>query len=125
MFEYLAILDFEATCWENSNNHEIIEFPTVIVDIKTLTIIDRIQIFVKPLNDPILSDFCTNLTGITQDQVNAGVSLHQAIKEHSKFMSKYSNSIFVTCGDWDLKTMLPMDCKINEIQVPGLYRKWR
>lgn len=121
---FLAVLDFEATCWENSNEHEIIEFPTIIVDIKNQEIVDRFECFVKPSYDPKLSEFCKNLTGITQEQVDGGVSLSEALKMHQKFMSKYHNSVFVTCGDWDLKTMLPKDAWNNHLNVPNMYSKW-
>jgi inhibitor of KinA sporulation pathway (predicted exonuclease) len=113
-FDYLAVLDFEATCWDNSNYHEIIEFPTVIVDVKTRKIVDRIEQFVRPTVRP----FCHKLTTITQAQVDGDVSLAEALKAHEK----YPNSIFVTCGDWDLKTMLPQDAARNKLKVPPLYR---
>ena len=27
---YICVLDFEATCWKENNNHEIIEFPSIL-----------------------------------------------------------------------------------------------
>lgn len=124
-YKYLAVLDFEATCWKDSNRHEIIEFPTVIVDVESKEIIDRIQIFVKPRKDSKLSDFCKLLTGITQEQVDSGTTLTLALQQHREFMSRYPNSIFVTCGDWDLLTMFPMDAKNNKIiNYPDKYSRW-
>ena len=43
--EHLIILDFEATCDEpkNPSPQEIIEFPSVIVDVEQKKIIDPIQ----------------------------------------------------------------------------------
>lgn len=40
-FDYLIIIDFEATCQENNlnYNHEIIEFPAVLVDCHTREIV--------------------------------------------------------------------------------------
>ena len=35
-----------------------------------------------------------------------------------------ANICFVTCGDWDLKTMLPGQCKYLEVDVPQYFRKW-
>jgi hypothetical protein len=29
--DLICILDFEATCWEENGDHEIIEFPSVIL----------------------------------------------------------------------------------------------
>jgi ERI1 exoribonuclease 3 len=124
MVKYLAILDFEATCWSDNNNHEIIEFPTVIVDTTTRKIVDQFQTFVLPTRDPILSDFCKNLTTITQEQVNEGVSLERALEMHGQFMERYNDSMFATCGDWDLKTMLPLDLRQKGLTASNMYNKW-
>ena len=35
-----------------------------------------------------------------------------------------SNSIFVTCGDWDLKVMLPNQCQQSGIAVPTNVKHW-
>lgn len=124
-YDYLIVLDFEATCWDNSSEHEIIEFPSVVIDIKNRTILDdRIEQFVKPSGTPKLSQFCKNLTSITQEQVNGGMTLSQALKNHAQFVAKYPNSLLVTAGDWDLKTMLPMDCKYNNLSIPTYYKRW-
>jgi inhibitor of KinA sporulation pathway (predicted exonuclease) len=127
VYDYLAVLDFEATCWEDENDHEIIEFPTVIIDLRAnpVRVIDEFRVFVKPKRQPILSTFCKQLTGITQDQVDSGVSFPQALKMHGTFMDKYHNSMIVTCGDWDLNLMLPMDLENHQItQTPSIYKKW-
>lgn len=122
--KYLAIVDFEATCWEDSKDHEIIEFPTVIVNLEDLKIVDKFQVFVKPKHNPTVSAFCHGLTGITQEQVNNGVELAVALKQHQKFMSKYEDSIIVTCGVWDLEEMLPRDAKRCSIKLPTMYRRY-
>lgn len=121
---YLAVLDFEATCWETNKEHEIIEFPTVIIDVSTNNVVDRLEQFVQPKKNPVVSEFCHKLTTITQEQVDSGISFPDAFKKHQKFMAKYPNSVFVTCGDWDFKTMLPMDAKSHGLNIPGMYRKW-
>ena len=36
----------------------------------------------------------------------------------------YQNYIFVTCGDWDLKTMLPRQCKAFKEEVPAVFQRW-
>ena len=71
-FDYVVVIDFEATCDKDMNGlkpQEIIEFPAVIVDCRRLTLQDSFQTYVKPVHHPILTDFCRNLTGINQDQV--------------------------------------------------------
>lgn len=123
-YKYLAVLDFEATCWDGSDEHEIIEFPTVIVDIESGKVIDKLEQFVKPSKISKLSDFCKQLTSIKQEQVDSGISLQEALDTHYRFIQKYTPSILVTCGDWDLKTMLPKDAMHNKINVPNYYNKW-
>lgn len=42
---------------------------------------------------------------------------------HNK-VGKEDNFIFVTCGDWDLKVMLPEQCQLLTISIPGCMKKW-
>ena len=121
---HLIVLDFEATCWEENKDHEIIEFPSVVIDLSSLAIVDRIEQFVKPIRKPILSQFCVSLTSITQSQVDNGIPLEEAFNNHYAFCQQYPNSILVTCGDWDLRTMLPADCRDKRLSIPEYYKKW-
>lgn len=117
--KYLLVLDFEATCCDDNlfprNEMEIIEFPICVVDISKRKIIDEYHKFVKPTLHPILTDFCTNLTSIKQDTVDNGMLLSDVLLEVKDFIGKYPNSVFITCGDWDLKTMLPTQLKREKI----------
>lgn len=49
---------------------EIIEFPIIVIDVHKREIIDTFSSFVKPTINPHLSEFCTKLTGITQEKVD-------------------------------------------------------
>ena len=58
MVDHVCILDFEATCWSDNENHEIIEFPSILWKWESknkFTKIDSIQIFVKPKTNPTIS----------------------------------------------------------------------
>jgi ERI1 exoribonuclease 3 len=128
-YTHLIVLDFEATCFDKGSGrereHEIIEFPSVVIDIAKGEIVDKIEQFVKPSGDPKLSDFCKKLTTITQAQVDGGVTFPEALKAHMQFCAKYpETSIIVTCGDWDLKTMLPMDAKRHGLNLSSGYKRW-
>ena len=130
--DYICVLDFEATCWEGSKEHEIIEFPSVLWrwDKKSnFHKISEIQLFVKPSSNPNLSEFCKNLTGITQEQVNIGIPLKEALKSHYKWVSDHvldlDSLLIVTCGNWDLATMLPRDIAANKLSYPSpVYRRY-
>ncbi len=134
----ICVLDFEATCIESPNvlePLEIIEFPSVLLeasaDAKVLTIISQFQAYVKPRSNPTLTPFCTQLTGITQSMVDAGVPFLDALACHTRWLTDSlgevptpDNVLFITCGDWDLKTMLPIQCAADGIQVPPHFHEW-
>lgn len=81
---YLLVLDFEATCGDTVKQMEIIEFPTLLYDLRegrsclspaiALTYVaittGKVQAtfheYVKPEIHSRLTPFCTELTGITQ-----------------------------------------------------------
>lgn len=70
------ILDLEATCWQGNlmdRNQEIIELAAYRVN-GYREWIDHFQSFIKPVQHPRLSTYCTDLTGITQDQVSKAKS---------------------------------------------------
>ena len=66
---YLLVLDFEATCGEKGfpqDQVEIIEFPTIVYDLHEKKEVERFHEYVRPVIQPQLTEFCTQLTGITQ-----------------------------------------------------------
>ena len=69
IFHYLIVLDFESTCWENKASSappEVIEFPAVLVEVKSGKILQEFHHYVMPTEMPKLSEFCKKLTGISQ-----------------------------------------------------------
>lgn len=141
MTDYVCILDFEALCWEDKRfPNEIIEFPSVLLkweenqlhDISkkkkyTIREVARIQLFVKPAVNPFVSDFCTELTGITQKQVDDGIDLKSAIETHLNWIKNIAPTDKVTIathGDWDLKIMLPMDLKNISYEPDEIYTRY-
>jgi inhibitor of KinA sporulation pathway (predicted exonuclease) len=81
----MMIVDLEATCWERDPKEppsnqigEIIEIGMVILDLSTLEIEKPLpRIMVRPIATTV-SNFCTRLTGITQQDVDQGMSLEAA-----------------------------------------------
>ncbi|XP_056172853.1 uncharacterized exonuclease domain-containing protein At3g15140 isoform X2 [Syzygium oleosum] len=37
---------------------------------------------------------------------------------------KLNRAAFVTCGNWDLKTKVPQQCKVSRIKLPGYFMEW-
>lgn len=135
MFDYLIVLDFEATCDQKSErtyNQEIIEFPLVVLDVVNREIVAEKQVYVRPTINPILSGFCTELTGITQDTVDRAVSFPEALREIMNFLAAQGfvyddqpkNFCFLTCGDWDLMTALPRQASLSSVRVHHSFKKW-
>ena len=130
--DYFLVLDFEATCEDKAKMkpQEIIEFPVLKVNAQTMKVESTFHSYVQPTAHPILTPFCTELTGITQEMVNGQPILQEVLKEFHKWMSVNGlldpsvNSCFVTCGDWDLKTMLPSQCKNFKLSIPHYFRRW-
>ena len=65
---------------------EIIEFPVVVIDVKAQKVVGEFQTYVKPTIHPKLTEFCTQLTGIKQEQVDAGIPLKEAIERVHSFL---------------------------------------
>jgi len=100
------VLDLEATCDDGIKNYpkskkEIIEIGAVIADIDGL-VYEEFDVFVKPVIIPILSDFCKELTTITQDQVDNGLLIVDAFNELEQFWLNMKNKYpeLVGWGSW-------------------------
>lgn len=136
--DYLLILDFEATCFDeevkiDEDNQkldvfEIIEFPILALNAKTYEIDFKFHHYLKPTIYPKLNKFCTELTGITQETVDKGISLEESFKLFETFMKETGivekNYVFVTCGDWDLMTCIRNECKYKNIEYPDYLKRW-
>ncbi|KAA3673758.1 ERI1 exoribonuclease 3 [Paragonimus westermani] len=109
---------------------EIIEFPVVKVNAQTLLSESEFHHYVRPVVHPELTDFCTELTGIIQDMVECQPCLEDVLKLFDEYLLREGLTdggepfAFVTCGDWDLKTMLPSQCRHLGIPVPLYFRQW-
>ncbi|XP_012412853.1 3'-5' exoribonuclease 1 isoform X2 [Trichechus manatus latirostris] len=131
-YDYICIIDFEATCEEGNPPefiHEIIEFPVVLLNTHTLEIEDTFQQYVRPEINTQLSDFCINLTGITQDQVDRADTFPQVLKKVIDWMklkelgTKYKYSI-LTDGSWDMSKFLNIQCQLSRLRYPPFAKKW-
>lgn len=129
--EYVCVLDFEATCEKDNKNfeNEIIEFPSVLLqNIEgTYYTISEFRYFCKPLKNPILTDFCKNLTGIKQWQVDSGYTFPEVLNLHYEWLNSYASEdlMIVTCGSWDLNDIFKKECKRWNIKRhPKIYSKF-
>ncbi|KAF8568839.1 hypothetical protein P879_05946 [Paragonimus westermani] len=126
------VLDFESTCSEDKTHvPEIIEFPVVILDSVDGTIVDHFQRFVRPTENPLLTSFCKNLTGVKQSDVDSAGDLSVVLKEFEIWLklkkeelgcrfksSADASAIFVTWTDWDISTCLWNECRRKKLALP-------
>lgn len=93
-----------------------------------LEYIDEFSSYVKPILEPKLSSFCTNLTGIKQDKVDNAELFETVYKNHFRWLqthTQYNPEVYiVTCGGWDFDVMLPKEIKNKKLQHYSLYKRY-
>ncbi len=115
-----CIIDIECTCWDkgdpNKKLHEIIEIGAVILD-ENYNYIKEFTQFVKPLDNPILTEYCTDLTSITQADVDIAPTLREVITQLKEWMGSAEDITFCSWGYFD-KEQLSDECYLNSIDYP-------
>ncbi|NXE24005.1 ERI2 exoribonuclease, partial [Ardeotis kori] len=121
-----------------------VEFPAVLLNTSTGEIESEFHTYVQPQEHPILSEFCTELTGITQIQVDEGVPLNICLSQFLKWIqniekekkiifnadvlsdstSEAKPCTFVTWTDWDLGVCLHYECKRKQLRKPDFLNSW-
>ncbi len=131
-YSHLVVLDFEATCEQKQTakgqkrtprwTPEIIEFPAIAVKLpkKYAQAGGSLQAhilpeqcvefhsYVRPVVNPVLTPFCVALTGIQQQTVSRAPLFMEVWMEFWGWLkdNRIQAPLIVTCGDWDIKTML-------------------
>lgn len=133
----LIFLDFEATCDDSNNDKSkklpphIIEWPSMAFTLTGDRLEPRGSVFHRYVRPPFLemvTPFCTDLTGITPESLEACGTFPEVEKEFVRWYEEtvgYEESkrvIFVTCGDWDIATCLPFNYKHHKCgRMPGFF----
>ncbi|MEU9607998.1 3'-5' exonuclease [Streptomyces sp. NPDC048057] len=99
----LNVIDVEATCWDGQpppgSVSEIIEIGLTVVDVRERRRVSRHRVLVRPTRS-VVSEFCRELTGLTQDEVARGVSFAEAcrilVEEHAAGRRSWTS-----WGDYD------------------------
>lgn len=134
-FPYVCVVDVEATCEEHSKHyiHEIIEFPVVVFDTsKGGGIVAEFHTFVRPTINSTLTPFCTKLTGITQEQVDAAPTLAETLQQFDAWLDEKGfvhsderkDFAFACDGPWDLRFFLHGECARKGVEKPAYFDKW-
>lgn len=131
-FKYFLVLDFEATCDNNTKlvPQEIIEFPVLKINSRTLQTESIFHQYVQPKVHQRLTPFCTELTGIIQDMVDGQPFIEEVLEKFDLWMDDNglldpeNTFVFVTCGDWDLKTMLTSQLRYFGLERKPYFNRW-
>ncbi|XP_063065911.1 3'-5' exoribonuclease 1 [Engraulis encrasicolus] len=131
-YDFICVVDFEATCEESNPQdfeHEIIEFPIVLIDTHKMEIVDSFQAYVQPQLNPRLSDFCIQLTGITQKMVDDADPFPTVIRRVVNWMQERElgtkhRYTLLTDGSWDMSKFLNIQCRLSGLRYPPFARKW-
>lgn len=130
----IVVCDLEATCWNDGeelaiDKMEVIEIGCVLADMDG-TIQDEFCTFVSPVVNPILSPFCSSLTGISQDDVNSAPTFKVAIGLLDHWLAERA-TCWGSWGNFDNK-LLVSETRRNDIEsrflsIPhiNLKKAWR
>ncbi|OXB58795.1 hypothetical protein ASZ78_015993 [Callipepla squamata] len=106
-----------------------VEFPAVLLNADTGRVEAEFHSFVQPQEQPLLSGFCTALTGVTQF-----LRWLRKVQNEKKFLFSSdmpNNTVpeaklcaFVTWTDWDLGVCLHYECKRKQLWKPDIFNSW-
>jgi 3'-5' exoribonuclease 1 len=132
-FDYLTVVDIEATCGKlpgitiGPTQQEVIELPCVVVDSRRAEIISEYDSLVRPTELTRLTPFCTRLTGLTQADVDGSWDLAAALVDFDWFVRGACSGggfCIVTDGRWDVETMLTGECARKGIQLERYWKRY-
>ena len=103
--DQILVIDVEATCWEGDpppgQTSEIIEIGLCVLDVPTLARAEQRTILVRPVCSTV-SAYCTQLTTLTQADVDGGMPLAEA---GQALVHEYQAPVrpWASYGDYDRK----------------------
>lgn len=111
------ILDLEGSC-DNKGvfTNEIIEIGAVKLD-NDLKLISEFQVFIKPIINPILTDFCKELTSIAQSDVDNAVGFKEGLDSFKEWIG--TDYFLCSWGFYD-KNQFEKDCILHGLQTSWL-----
>lgn len=111
MSNIIVFYDTEFTTWEGAlqsdwggpgQYRELVQIGALRFNLDTLEEMEEFLILVKPVKNPQLSAFFTELTGITQDEVDRdGLDFADAYRSFRLFCGRAATA----CYGWDAKVM--------------------
>lgn len=117
--DQVLVIDVESTCWQGhpppGQITEIIEIGLCVVDVASLERIERRCLMVRPQRSTV-SAFCTELTSITPEMAEAGMTLAEAV---DILVAEYRSDerLFGSWGDYD-RNQFRRNCDAYRLRYP-------
>jgi inhibitor of KinA sporulation pathway (predicted exonuclease) len=119
LLDQILVIDIEATCWDGptppGQQGEIIEIGIATLDVAMLEPLEKHSILVKPECSTV-SPFCTELTTLTQDQVDQGISFSAACAILKSDYDSRSRT-WASYGDYD-RRQFTRQCDSSQVANP-------
>lgn len=131
--DYFLILDLEGKV-------EILEFPVVMIDAQSMEFIDSFHRFVRPtaMSELRITEYIEGKYGkFGVDRVwhDTAITFKEVLQEFEDWIGNHNlwskeqggslnSAAFVTCGNWDLKTKVPEQCRVSKIKLPTYFMEW-
>lgn len=121
LYDKITVIDIEATCWEDdqipeNQEREIIEIGICKLNMSDGSIEDKRSYFVKPYKSEV-SEYCTQLTGITAEKLEKeGIPFQEAC---SRIKNRYNSHVrtYSGYGGFD-KEIIENQCREMGIRFP-------
>ena len=119
LLDKIVVVDVEATCWKErppaNEESEIIEIGACLFDLKTFERDRKTSILVRPQRSKV-SPFCTELTSLTQEEVDKGIPFRKACSKLAVEFSTQART-WASYGDYD-RSMFDRQCGRFGVKYP-------
>lgn len=119
LLDRILVVDLEATCWDGpppaGEMNEIIEIGLATLDLETLERGEKTSLIVRPERSRV-SSFCTELTTLTQEQVDEGMSFAAACEELKTRFRSHQRT-WASFGDYD-RRQVERQCALFGVPYP-------
>ncbi|CAO2833361.1 unnamed protein product [Amaranthus hypochondriacus] len=131
--DFFLVLDLEGKV-------EILEFPVIMIDAKTMQVVDGFHRFVRPskMSEQRINGYIAGKYGkFGVDRVwhDTAMLFNEVIQEFEDWISSHNlwqkehggplnSAAFVTCGNWDIKTKIPEQCQVCRMKIPPYFMEW-
>jgi inhibitor of KinA sporulation pathway (predicted exonuclease) len=117
--DHILVIDIESTCWDGpppkGQENDIIEVGVCQLEVGSGRRFGKRSILVKPERSTV-SPFCTGLTTLTQEQVDAGVPFKDACKIlEVEYLS--GERLWASYGDYD-RRQFEKQCRDQGVRYP-------